>query len=182
MANTQAYTLLSRINNTTLYTEKDTGPDSIPGNISTHTSSHTQPVDITTEHVSSYKYLSLPLSVESTTNEETLNSGLMWRSSNLTEYNVTTGNTNSLWMFSNNLDLWTIVVLFIVATAVTLVFVLVIFVFFCRRGLYERVPTSDTDYYKYIYRPLQGNDYMDEEYENTFVGVSIPLLQDNTKI
>ena len=33
----------------------------------------------------------------------------------------------------------------------------------------------------YIYRPLQG-DVRDDDYENTFVGVSVPLLQDVTKI
>ena len=33
----------------------------------------------------------------------------------------------------------------------------------------------------YIYKPLQGGS-LDEQYENTFVGVSVPLLQDNTKV
>ena len=33
----------------------------------------------------------------------------------------------------------------------------------------------------YVYKPLAGAG-LDEEYENTFVGVSIPLLQENTKL
>ena len=33
----------------------------------------------------------------------------------------------------------------------------------------------------YIYRPIQG-DVRDDDYENTFVGVSVPLLQDVSKV
>lgn len=39
----------------------------------------------------------------------------------------------------------------------------------------------DDDNAPYIYKPLQGG-VLDEQYENTFVGVSVPLLQDNTKL
>ena len=52
---------------------------------------------------------------------------------------------------------------------------------FRRKRKYQKIPTNEPITYDYIYRPLQGN-VLDEEYENTFVGVSIPLLQDNTRI
>ena len=53
----------------------------------------------------------------------------------------------------------------------------------CRRHVmsYSSLPSSNPGAYDYIYRPLHGNR-LDEEYENTFVGVSIPLLQEVTII
>lgn len=47
---------------------------------------------------------------------------------------------------------------------------------------YHRVPTWESNGYLYIYKPLVGHKELDEEYENTFVGVSVPLLQETTKI
>ena len=60
----------------------------------------------------------------------------------------------------------------------------------CRRHVilskYNSLPSSSANSasyfaYDYIYRPLHGNR-LDDEYENTFVGVSIPLLQEVTVI
>lgn len=50
------------------------------------------------------------------------------------------------------------------------------------RHHYHRLSTEDGKVgYEYIWKPLQGG-LLDEEYENTFVGVSVPLLQETTKI
>ena len=50
------------------------------------------------------------------------------------------------------------------------------------KRLYRRIPgTCEGRDYEYIYKPLAGNA-IDEDYENTFVGVSIPLIQDVTKL
>ena len=46
---------------------------------------------------------------------------------------------------------------------------------------YKRLSSSGPGGYDYIYKPLQGHG-LDEEYENTFVGVSVPLLQEVSKI
>ena len=73
------------------------------------------------------------------------------------------------------------VVLISVAALVFLMVVLSFYSYIRRHHQYEKLPTGDTISYDYIYRPLQGN-MLDDEYENTFVGVSIPLLQDNTRI
>ena len=50
------------------------------------------------------------------------------------------------------------------------------------KRFYSRIPgTCEGHDYEYIYKPLAGSA-IDEEYENTFVGVSIPLIQDVTKV
>ena len=42
----------------------------------------------------------------------------------------------------------------------------------------SRIPgTCEGRDYGYIYKPLAGAGATDEEYENTFVGVSVPLIQ-----
>ena len=71
-----------------------------------------------------------------------------------------------------------------IAISVALLMLLISKVMWRRKqGQYQRLPTSDPSHrYSYIYRPMQGNAALDDEYENTFVGVSIPLLQDNTRI
>ncbi len=64
---------------------------------------------------------------------------------------------------------------------VTVVLVSLYFMLRSRRD-YRRIPgASDAQEYEYIYKPLAGNS-LDEEYENTFVGVSIPLIQENSKV
>ncbi len=50
------------------------------------------------------------------------------------------------------------------------------------KRFYSRIPSScEGQDYEYIYKPLAGGA-LDEEYENTFVGVSIPLIQDVSKV
>ena len=64
---------------------------------------------------------------------------------------------------------------------------LVFFIFLCWTQCcvsvkYQRLPTSPNEKSKpRLYKPSQGG-LLDEEYENTFVGVSVPLLQEVTKI
>ena len=49
------------------------------------------------------------------------------------------------------------------------------------KRFYSRIPEMcDKQDYGYIYKPLTGAGATDEEYENTFVGVSLPLIQDVT--
>ena len=48
-----------------------------------------------------------------------------------------------------------------------------------RRGDYTRLKIEKDKAYDYIYKP---NGVLDDEYENTFVGVSVPLLQEITII
>ena len=63
------------------------------------------------------------------------------------------------------------------------VFILVVILWiYCRKPYnYQKIQSDESSKYEYIYKPLAGGT-LDEEYENTFVGVSIPLLQDNTKV
>ena len=68
-----------------------------------------------------------------------------------------------------------------VASVAVLILVVTLVTCFRRKQHYQKIPTAESVSYDYIYKPLQGN-ILDEEYENTFVGVSIPLLQDNTRI
>lgn len=52
----------------------------------------------------------------------------------------------------------------------------------CRRRLqtYHSLPSGSTRNYDYLYRPLNKAGRLNEEYDHTFVGVSIPLLQEVT--
>lgn len=74
-----------------------------------------------------------------------------------------------------------------VATVVLCLLAVFGLVVICRRHVilskYNSLPSTSHSYfaYDYIYRPLHGNR-LDDEYENTFVGVSIPLLQEVTVI
>ena len=75
---------------------------------------------------------------------------------------------------------WKIIVvacsMFVLATLIVLAYVI------HKRRRYNIVEEEEEVVpYDYIYKPVQGN-YIDEMYENTFVGVSIPLLQDVTKV
>ena len=71
-----------------------------------------------------------------------------------------------------------------VASIVFLIVILLIIFTTKRKHLYHIIPSTNDNSitYDYIYKPLIGSLVLDEEYENTFVGVSIPLLQDNTKV
>ena len=52
-----------------------------------------------------------------------------------------------------------------------------------RRKRYTKLfSSSSADDVGFIYNPVTNNPSLDEEYENTFVGVSIPLLQDVSKV
>ncbi|KAK2142685.1 hypothetical protein LSH36_923g01030 [Paralvinella palmiformis] len=68
-----------------------------------------------------------------------------------------------------------------------LCFLLLVFWIQCKKRLmllrYERLPVTVADQREtnFAYKPSNG-DWLDEEYENTFVGVSIPILQDVTKL
>ena len=46
---------------------------------------------------------------------------------------------------------------------------------------YEQLPATETKEEHLVFKPSHGG-LLDEEYENTFVGVSIPILQDVTKV
>lgn len=52
----------------------------------------------------------------------------------------------------------------------------------CRRRMqtYHSLPSGSTRNYDYLYRPLNKAGRLNEEYDHTFVGVSIPLLQEVT--
>ncbi len=50
-----------------------------------------------------------------------------------------------------------------------------------RRKHYKTIELPEEIGYEYIYKPLISGAN-DEEYENTFVGVSIPLLQDVSRV
>ena len=82
------------------------------------------------------------------------------------------------------MDYWKIVAL---AAAFFLCVALVLLVYFLvHRRLVATPPTEPTEQepstpYDYVYKPSQQG-YIQEEYENTFVGVSIPLLQEVTKV
>ena len=80
-----------------------------------------------------------------------------------------------------------IIVLLVTAVASIVFLVVILLVIFTtkRRHVYHIIPSSNDrniSNYDYIYKPLIGSLVLDEEYENTFVGVSIPLLHDNTKL
>ena len=52
---------------------------------------------------------------------------------------------------------------------------------YCRRP-YKQFLSPSHSSYDYIYKPLTGAGGIDEEYENTFVGVTVPILHDNSKL
>ena len=69
-----------------------------------------------------------------------------------------------------------------VAVCLTMIILGVWYIVKKRRQGYFRIPTSsDVKKYDYFYKPSNGNA-LDDEYENTFVGVSVPLLQEVTKV
>ena len=80
----------------------------------------------------------------------------------------------------------TIVLLVTAVASISFLIVIILVIFTTkRRHVYHIIPSSNDKNitnYDYIYKPLIGSLVLDGEYENTFVGVSIPLLHDNTKI
>ena len=69
-----------------------------------------------------------------------------------------------------------------VLTALSLLVVVVSMWIYCRRrASYQHIEEDGYHTADFVYKPLIGGG-LDDEYENTFVGVSIPLLQDNTKL
>ena len=84
-------------------------------------------------------------------------------------------------MFKNS-DMETGFVTAGVAICLTVIVLGVWYIVKKRRQGYFRIPTSsDVRKYDYFYKPSGGNS-LDDEYENTFVGVSVPLLQEVTKV
>ncbi len=75
-----------------------------------------------------------------------------------------------------------IAVLFgILFAAVTLV-LLYLFLWKKRTRYTRLLGSSEGAQYDYIYKPQASNSVLDDEYENTFVGVSVPLLQEISKV
>ena len=62
-----------------------------------------------------------------------------------------------------------------------LVIVITMWIYYRRHDSYEHIEDDGQHGANCVYKPLIGAG-LDDEYENTFVGVSIPLLQDNTKL
>ncbi len=91
------------------------------------------------------------------------------------------GKDTLVWQLANNGAMGAAFMVLGLAAIGTLVIVLALVACMRKKTRYQKLPTSETPVFDYIYRPLQGGR-LDEEYENTFVGVSIPLLQDNTKV
>ena len=92
------------------------------------------------------------------------------------------GNRNVILNLFKDGDLETGFVTAAVAIFLTLVILVGFYVMRRRRRNYNKIPTSsDVGRYEYFYKPSNGNS-LDEEYENTFVGVSVPLLHEVTKI
>ena len=93
------------------------------------------------------------------------------------------GRDGLVWRLASTGQMGGALIMLGLAAVVTLIIILGLMSCVRRRKhvMYQKLATSETANYDYIYRPLQGGR-LDEEYENTFVGVSIPLLQDNTKV
>lgn len=71
----------------------------------------------------------------------------------------------------------------VVIGALALLFLLSAFgLVVCRRRLhsYHSLPSGTSNHYDYLYRPLHKAGHLIEECNHTFVGVSIPLLQEVT--
>ena len=74
-----------------------------------------------------------------------------------------------------------------IISALSLFLVVLALWIYCRRPYkqflpsYKQLFTGEGDSGAYMYKPLAGEG-LDEEYENTFVGVTVPILHDNTKV
>ena len=103
---------------------------------------------------------------------------------NVIKDNLTNGDSNGnviLNMIKNS-DMETGFMTAGVAVCLTMIILGVWYIVKKRRQGYFRIPTSsDVKKYDYFYKPSNGNA-LDDEYENTFVGVSVPLLQEVTKV
>ena len=99
------------------------------------------------------------------------------------EYSLHIEASKQLWELVRQDETVVLVVFLSIVTCVGLVAVVVSKIVLRRRHQYQLIPNQDpTHRFNYIYRPIHGNAALDDEYENTFVGVSIPILQDNTRI
>ena len=58
--------------------------------------------------------------------------------------------------------------------------IMTLYILLKRKNRYERVVCVDDRFRDYFHKPT--THYIDEEYENTFTGVSIPLMQDVSKV
>ena len=72
----------------------------------------------------------------------------------------------------------------VASLGILLAVIVMVSLYFMMRSkrFYSRIPgTGEEQGYEYIYKPLVAG-VLDEEYENTFVGVSMPVIQDVTKV
>ena len=102
----------------------------------------------------------------------------------MVQENLTNGDAhnNVILNFIKNGDMETGFMTAGVAVCLTMILLGVLYILKRRRQGYFRIPTSsDIKKYDYFYKPSNGNA-LDDEYENTFVGVSVPLLQEVTKV
>ena len=58
--------------------------------------------------------------------------------------------------------------------------IMTLYILLKRKNRYERVVCVDDRFRDFFHKPT--THYIDEEYENTFTGVSIPLMQDVSKV
>lgn len=99
------------------------------------------------------------------------------------EYSMHIEARSELWELVKHDEIIVLIVLVSIVTFVGLLALFVLKVILRKRHAYQLIPAHDPHHrFDYIYRPIQGNVALDDEYENTFVGVSIPILQDNTRI
>ena len=105
---------------------------------------------------------------------------------NIVQQNLTHGqggNGNVILNFIKNGDMETGFMTAGVAVCLAMILLGVLCILRKKRRGYFRIPTSsDIKKYDYFYKPSNGNNTLDDEYENTFVGVSVPLLQEVTKV
>lgn len=122
--------------------------------------------------------ISTQLNSETTTN-------LIYSTTEINSYENSTSPIYSLKDYTFHIDIhfftryWKI--FFVVFTIILFAVACIVFHFVHRKKSYESVVQEEDIPYNYIYKPAQIG-YIDDEYENTFVGVSIPLLQDVTKV
>ena len=100
------------------------------------------------------------------------------------DYSLHIEASKQLWDLVRQDETVVLVVFLSIVTCVGIIAVVASKIILRRRHQYQLIPNSmdPTHRFNYIYRPLHGNAALDNEYENTFVGVSIPILQENTRI
>lgn len=116
--------------------------------------------------------------IDSTVDDVPFPSERLWASQNESPSSV-------VWRLQSTSELGVVLVVIGLASVLTLIIIMSLLACFRKRHTYEIIPSTGDNTsitYDYIYKPLIGSSLLDEEYENTFVGVSIPLLQQNTKV